>query len=288
MAKMSLRGILILGVPVTAGLIIGIAVLVRDDGSMREIRLREQAEAEAAIRRAQVPQDTADVSMERFRKVNSVGPSPSPEALRRAKADVMKHGDSAVPLIHASVYSQEPAAYRITLIGLLGEMKGAASEALLLTIISDRSLEERFRSAALSLLTGRPSEPVFNALQRLYSEEPAFGARNLVIRAIGASDHRESTDLLCDAARREPGPAARIQAVDSLGARMGSPGALELVRDVLQKDPEENVRLACLAALGKSQSPLASVALQEVMTDPQASPAMKKVAGSWMERRKPQ
>lgn len=287
MPRMKLKTILLLGSGLALLLALVITLSVRDDGEQRALRLREQQELERAMRNARVLQAPPQETFERFRRAHALDAQPSSPTAQRARTELVKHGESAVPFMRAAIYSPtESAVFRIELIAVLGEMKEAGAESLLVAIFGDRSLEDRFRTAALAQITNRPGETIFAALRKVFTEEPSFPHRHLVLKAIGTFPHPESTAILLTAAKSEAAPGSRIQALDSLGRRIETPGTLALVRDVLLGDPEENVRLASLACMGKSADPAVDATLKELLDHPQTSPALKKAAASWIERRK--
>src|SRR6185436_17042197 len=100
------------------------------------------------------------------------------------------------------------------------------------------------------------------------------------------STNLESTGILVAAARGESNPSCRIQALDSLGSRMADAASFGAAREALFRDAEENVRLAALASVCRSADPSVKDILQQLSTDAQATPALKKAAANWMERLK--
>jgi hypothetical protein len=287
MARMTFKGVLLIGVPIGAALIVAVAYLVHDSGASREARLRERAELDKHLKSVQAPADAPDVSFKNFRQAFATSPQLTTVSAKTARSEVLKHGDKSIPYIQRAIQdSAEAGTFRLEAVGLLGEMQSPLAESELLALLANRAMEDRFRMTALRRLEGRPSEAVFAALKRIYTEEAQFSGRYLVLKAIGASNLPESTAILIGAVRNEAAPSARIQAIDSLGSRMTDPAAFGAVREALYRDSEENVRLASLASLCRSADPAVNDILKQLWDDPQTTPALKKAVSSWKDRLK--
>lgn len=287
MTRMKLKTIALLGIPLTAALVLVVVLLLRDDGAARDMRLRQRAELDRMIEAGRAGRESdAATALQGFRSsqraeiTSVIDPKTSRQAL-------LKHGEKAVPVVKAAIYDpQETAALRLELIGLLADLKNPASDAVLTAIVADKALEERYRTVAIGKLMGRPLDSALLALKDILETEPSFSNRNLVLKAIGELNHPDSTALLLRAAVEEKAGAARIQAVESLGSRATQPGILDALRVRLFEDADENVRLAALASIGTAKDPGATAILAQVLENPQASDSLKKAAASWIEKRR--
>ncbi len=281
--------VLMLVIPFLAAVMLAVALFLRSGRDDPYERERAELEKLVKDRRRQAGPVNPAEALDNFRRAqaqSSAGSLQAPVDAHAAREGLLKLGDSAIQVLRKAIFDAgEPALFRLELIAVTGDMKGTEAESLLVAVMSDRSLEERFRTLALARLSGRTSEALFTALRALYSEEPEYPARNLVLRAIGEFTREEVTSILVEASRKEKTASARIQAVDSLGKRISESRVLDAVREALVQDPQENVRLAAIASLGKSNDPVARQTLREIADSPQASPSLRKAAQNQIDAR---
>ncbi len=286
--KVSGKDVLLWSIPICAVVMVGLTLLLRRERYDPRDRERESLKAymdDQAKLRAINPAACLNVLRKAQQGVTG-GSSDGPITARDAKEDLVRVGDTALPLLKKSILDpNEPPLFRMELIALLGEMGNPKAWGLLEEIFADRTLEERYRAVALSKLTGRESSSFFQALKKVYSEEPSYGSRHLLLKAVGESRNPEGTPILIEASRKDPSPSARIQAVESLGTRMAEPGVMAAVKEVLYNDSSENARIAAVGALGKSSDPAAGALLQEIARDPNISAPLRAAAENWMKER---
>ncbi len=195
-------------------------------------------------------------------------------------------GDSALPTIQTAVRSSvEVPGLRMELVSLLSDMRSSSADAALIQLFRDRSLEEKFRALALARLSGRRSPPVIQGLREVYAQEPGFGARHLILKCLGEAGDSADTQLLERAAKEEMNADVRLQAVSTLASRMADPRVGPRLLDVLLQDPEENVKLAALSALGPWRDPSAAEAFRSLSSDAAVSVAVREAAKAWIVER---
>jgi len=285
---MSLKTVFIITVPLCAALIFILAILSRSENPEFERRMREREELERLIQR-EVPERPVDPkeALKSFKKSHEEHLAGNPAGaggVQKARDALLKLDEKSLPSVKGAIYDNtEPALLRMELVGILGDMSGSEAESLLLTVLLDRNLEERLRGVALSKLTGRKSDAVFQALRTLYQEN-TFPGKHLILKAIGETNHAGSASILIEALKREKDVSIKIQALDSLGVQASSP-ALEAARTVLFQESDENIRIAAIAALGKAQDATAGKLLEEISQSPEMSPALRKAAINWLQRR---
>ncbi|MFN3484667.1 MAG: HEAT repeat domain-containing protein [Planctomycetota bacterium] len=289
MPRTNAKTVFLLAIPLVGLVVVAVAVLVRsrDWGSVN--RERQELEEYIKAQRSSPPREPAGLltelrSVQQAALGGNVSGNVDPRA---AKTELLRLGPRAIPSIKKAIYDAgEPALFRMELIALLADMKDPGAQGLLVEILLDRSLEERFRAVALAKLTGARSDAVFAALRKVYEEERDLELRHLLLRAIGESGHREATGLLIQASGAERTASARIQAIDSLGQRTSEPGVFDAIRGVLRRDSGENVRLAAIGALAKSSDPSVDAFLEDLARNPEMSAVLQKAAARWVEERR--
>ncbi len=289
--RMTLKTVVALAAPALGLLLLIVIFLTRDRTPVSTQRRHEREELEALVeeQRRSRPADPM-VPLGELRSGGQAALAGSPQGVAskvRAREDLLRLRDTAIPLMKAAIYDpKETALFKLELVGLLGDMQSLAGQTLLLNLLADRSLDERFRTAALAKLGEVPSELAFPILKKLLDEEPEFGARYLVVKAIGASRDPQSSALLLEVVRNDKGASARIQALDSLRLRVGEAGVLNAAREVLFRDPEENIRLAAIGLLGRAEDGSVDPLLRQIAESPEMSGTLRKAAQSWLERRR--
>jgi len=288
---MTLKTVVALAAP-ALGLLLLIVILVTHDRSPVSTQRRHEREELEALVEEQRRSRPADpmVALGELRSGGQAALAGSPQGVAskvRAREDLLRHRDMAIPLMMAAIHDpKETALFKLELVGLLGDMQSLAGQTLLLNLLADRSVEERFRTAALAKLGEVPSELAFPILKKLLDEEPEFGARYLVVKAIGASRDPQSSALLLEVVRNDKGASSRIQALDSLRLHVGERGVLDAAREVLFRDPEENIRLAAIGLLGRAPDGSVDPLLRQIAESPEMSGTLRKAAQSWLERRR--
>lgn len=287
--RITMKGVLLLALPLAAVLIFLLTVVLRSNPPPSREREQREMEELFSERPAQPPRDPVAMLRE-IKKANpslQSGAPLSPEAARSLRGELLKSADAAiVPIRRALFDAGEPVLLRMELISIVADMKGSASERLLTEVLSSQSLDEPLRSLALSKLTGRDSEEVFQTLRNIYTAEQTFGSRHLLLQAIGSSQRREATQILIEAARNERAASSRIQAIDSLTDKLTNPDAQEVVHRALFEDSAENVKLAAVACLGKSADSAADRLLGDVAGNEQMPPSVRKAAANWVDARR--
>lgn len=280
MARMTPKAVAVLSLPLTAAIGLGVAIWLRDDGGAAEVRRRDRAELDAQIER-----ERRDREGDPAIALQALRAAPGPDA-RAPRAEILRHGERSVPGLMTAVRDpKEPTAFRLECLALLSDLNTPSADAVVLEILGDRTVEEKYRSLAVSKLIGRPVEAAFPVLRKIYGEEAGFAHRELLIKAIGAGKDPETTVLLLDAARAEKTAGARIQAVECLGARISEQDVRKAVVGIVWQAPEESVRVAAVAALGTSQDPSVDMLLRELSADALLPAGLRKAAASWLAKR---
>jgi len=287
-SRMNLKVTLFIAAPLLGLVVFLVTLFSRNDNPTFERRQREREELERLLTRNDSPkQVSVEEALGAFRSAyrESIHGVPQP-MVQRARETVLKLGDASLSEIRKSIFSSaEPAQWRMELIGLVGDMKSREAEGLLLSVVADRTMDERLRNVALAKLVGTRSDAAFRMFCELYEE--GFGGKPLILKAIGDSGHPESADVLMKAAGNEKDVSARIQAIDSLGSRPLAPTVLDFIKNIMFRESDENTRVAAIAALGKASDPAADQVLDEISKNPEMSASLRKAAANWLQRRAP-
>ena len=290
--QMTGRGVLLLAIPFLAIVLIAVTLLLREERPNTYERDREELE-KLVRERSNVRTVNPESAFSAFRRArtDTEGNAPASKITpRAAKDELLKLGKSVLPMLRKAIYdSSEKPLFRLELISIIGDMKGSEAEGLLVELLSDADLQERYRTLALTQLRGQQSDQVFNAVRKVFSEEPEYNNRHLLLKAIGDGNHSESTHLLIEAVQEpKESSSVRIQALDSLKNRTRQPGVIDVLKKVLFEHSEENVKVASIAALGKASDPSVEDLLLEVSENSAMSASVRKAAANWLEERRRQ
>jgi len=176
---------------------------------------------------------------------------------------------------------------KLELIALMADLKTPNAEGVLVDIFAERDLDERYRTLALTKLSGSSSDGFVRALHEAYESEPAYPNRHLLLKAIALSSDPSATALLIRAASSESSTSARIEAVQSLGVRVREAGAVDALRDAALSDADTNVRLATVRSLARSREDSATRLLREIAGQADVPGPVRQAAANCLEARQP-
>lgn len=288
MRRPTLKTALIAAVPLVGILALALSTFLRGDPSLENLRRRESAELRSLQAGGEAGEEGDPLaSLSQLRLARRKASAGNPSAMQAARDRMLEHKEAAVPILKSAIYrTEEEPLLRMECVGLLADLKESAAGTALFEVMGDRSLEERFRGVALARLAGRPRPEAFPVLKRIYSDEPSFGNRPLLVKAIGGCTQPETTALLREAAAEGQAPSLRIQALESLSSRTADPEVVKTLRDALFKSSEQNVRMAALASLARSNSNEADELLNQIRENTSIAEPIRREAESWIERRK--
>jgi HEAT repeat protein len=143
--------------------------------------------------------------------------------------------------------------------------------------------EDDIQSAALNALQQMDAEKAMPILRRVLARRDAGSEclRRRAIFIVSQQEGREAERILLDAARTDPDPEVREQAVQWL-SQVDSPGAVAALDSILRSATDPALQEKAIFALSQQDSPKARQALRDFALRPGASDDLRDKAIFWI------